>query len=254
MQLSFLLKFTFALPRLHVTLSAAGLALLISAQAEHSSSETEVRPENFVVIDQHIPGIKVQLRYGTASNFTGNVVTGYEEGKCWITKEAANALSKVQKEVQQMNLSLLVFDAFRPQRAVDSFVEWAKESGTSKQQKDQYFPNLKKSELFPKGYIADKSGHTRGSTIDLTLCEVNERGELSPLDMGTPFDFLRERSRNRVQRNPCPAKSQSPAVENVDGEARIQELSGRMVALHFEKRAVSRCLLRFPHIRQSYAK
>lgn len=190
MQLSFLLKFTFALPRLHVTLTAAGLALLISAQAEHSSSETEVRPENFVVIDQHIPGIKVQLRYGTTSNFTGNVVTGYKEGKCWITKEAANALSKVQKEVQQMNLSLLVFDAFRPQRAVDSFVEWAKESGTSKQQKDQYFPNLKKSELFPKGYIADKSGHTRGSTIDLTLCEVNERGELSPLDMGTPFDFF----------------------------------------------------------------
>ena len=137
MHLSFLLKFTFALPRLPVTLATAGLALLVSAKAEHSNSETEVRPENFVVIDQDIPGIKIQLRYGTASNFTGNVVSGYEDGKCWITKEAATALGKVQKDVQQMNLSLLVFDAFRPQRAVDSFVEWAKKSGTSKEEKDK---------------------------------------------------------------------------------------------------------------------
>ncbi len=152
--------------------------------------ESEVRPENFVIIDEFIPGIKIQLRYSTAVNFTGKVVSGYEGGRCWITREAAVALSKVQEELEAMNLSLLVFDAFRPQKAVDSFVEWANEPITSHLEKSRYFPYLKKSELFPKGYIAEKSGHSRGSTVDLTICEINPTGEANLLDMGTPFDFF----------------------------------------------------------------
>lgn len=178
--------------RLQLALVVIGTAILALTQAENTASNKKASPGNFVVIDQYIPGIKVELRYGTKSNFTGDVVTGYHNGKCWITKEAADALKKVQKEVKQMGLSLLVFDAFRPQRAVDSFVEWAKEPVLSQHEKDEYFPNLKKSELFPQGYIADKSGHTRGSTIDLTLCEPRENGEPLQLDMGTPFDFFGE--------------------------------------------------------------
>ena len=192
MHLMFLQKFSFVSQRLQRALWATSISILALAQAENTKANKEARPESFVIIDQHIPGIKVQLRYSTESNFTGDVVTGYKNGRCWLTKEAADALSQVQKEVAQMGLSLLVFDAFRPQKAVDSFVEWAKEPETSKNEKDQYFPNLDKSELFPKGYIADKSGHTRGSTIDLTLCELNENGDPLPLDMGTPFDFFGE--------------------------------------------------------------
>jgi D-alanyl-D-alanine dipeptidase len=203
MRLTFLQKISPVSQRLQITLLTVGITISAPAQAENPQPKKKVRPQNFVVVDRYIPGIKVLLTYSTTSNFTGKVVTGYNNGECWITKEAADALSQVQKEAAQMGLALLVFDAFRPQRAVDSFVEWAKESDTSKHEKEHYFPNLDKSELFPKGYIADKSGHTRGSTIDLTLCELNEHGEPLPLDMGTPFDFFGEEAGTKFKGIPA---------------------------------------------------
>ncbi|MDC0325644.1 M15 family metallopeptidase [bacterium] len=169
-----------------------GLLLWTLGHADSSKSVIDSPPESFVVIDQHIPGIKIQLSYSSDSNFTGKIVSGYENGKCWITREAAEAIGKVQKELQSMGLSLLIFDAFRPQKAVDSFVDWAKDSTTSRNEKLQYFPNIEKSELFTKGYIADKSGHTRGSTVDLTICAIDQTGKPVSLDMGTPFDFFGE--------------------------------------------------------------
>ena len=178
------------LQKAQLVLTMTGLLLWTLGHADSSKSNINSRPERFVVIDQHIPEIKIQLKYSTKSNFTGQVVSGYENGKCWITLKAAEALDQVQKELQSMGLSLLVFDAFRPQQAVDSFVEWAKNSNSSSNEKLQYFPNIEKSELFPKGYIADKSGHTRGSTVDLTICAIDQTGEPVPLDMGTPFDFF----------------------------------------------------------------
>ena len=188
----FLRQYIQPLQTVRLTLTMMGLLHWTLGHADSSKSIIDSRPENFVVIDRYIPGIKVQLRYSTVSNFTSEVVSGYENGKCWITRKAAEALGKAQKELQSMGLSLLVFDAFRPQQAVDSFIEWAKEPKTLRNEKLQYFPNIEKSELFPKGYIADKSGHTRGSTVDLTICAIDQKGNPVSLDMGTPFDFFGE--------------------------------------------------------------
>ncbi|XOV69998.1 MAG: M15 family metallopeptidase [Verrucomicrobiota bacterium] len=168
------------------------LMCLTAVATDRSNIDPDTRPDDFVVLTEHIPGIQLQLKYATSDNFTGNVVTGYRGGQCLITKDAAEALKKVQSELSSMGLSLLVFDAYRPQHAVECFVEWAKTPNTDDAIRRRFFPKLRKSELFPKGYIADRSGHSRGSTIDLTICSIRKNGKVKPLNMGTPFDFFGE--------------------------------------------------------------
>lgn len=149
-------------------------------------------PEGFVEIRDAVPGIQVELRYLTADNFVGEPIDGYEAERCYITAEAARALARVQHELSHVGLSLKVFDAYRPQRAVDHFVRWAGDLGDTAM-KSRYYPEVEKAHLFRDGYIAARSGHSRGSTVDLTIVSMDS-GEPEPLDMGTPWDYFGPRS------------------------------------------------------------
>lgn len=136
-----------------------------------------------------IPDIQVELRYFTSENFLGRRVDGYRAPNCILTQKASEALQKVQEELKRFGMGLKIYDAYRPQRAVDDFVRWGKDLDDIRM-KDQYYPNVHKKDLFKEGYIAEKSSHSKGSTVDLTIvCMDNELG-LSELDMGTPFDLF----------------------------------------------------------------
>ena len=143
-------------------------------------------PEQFVVVNDEIPSLVFDIRYYSDDNFLGTKVRGYESAKCILTRAASEALKKVQNEVSAAGYTLKIFDCYRPQQAVDHFVEWVHDAEDQKM-KAQYYPNEDKSTLIEKGYIADKSGHSRGSTLDLTLVE---RSSSAVLDMGTPFDYF----------------------------------------------------------------
>lgn len=149
-------------------------------------------PEGFVEIRDAVPGIQVELRYLTGDNFVGEPIDGYEAERCYITEEAARALARVQHEFSHVGLSLKVFDAYRPQRAVDHFVRWAGDLDDTVM-KSRYYPDVEKAHLFRDGYIAARSGHSRGSTVDLTIVSMDS-GQPEPLDMGTPWDFFGPRS------------------------------------------------------------
>ena len=143
-------------------------------------------PESFFVVNDEIPALVFDIRYYSDDNFLGTKVRGYESAKCILTRSASEALKKVQREMSAAGYALKIFDCYRPQEAVDHFVEWVRDTDDQKM-KAQYYPNEDKSQLIEKGYIADQSGHSRGSTLDLTLVENSSSTEL---DMGTPFDYF----------------------------------------------------------------
>lgn len=151
-------------------------------------------PEGFVFLKEQIPDLEVSLRYATTDNFTGRVVNGYHpQQKVIGTAALAQALKKAQSKLKAKGLGLKIFDAYRPQRAVDAFFEWSQRPEDTLT-KANYYPHLPKDRLFEMGYIAMKSGHSRGSTVDLTLVYLdgNKKGEA--LDMGGNWDYFGVRS------------------------------------------------------------
>ena len=149
-------------------------------------SDDDLIPEQFIVVNDEIPSLVFDIRYYSDDNFLGTKVRGYESAKCILTKAASEALKKVQEEISEKGYKLKIFDCYRPQQAVDHFVEWVNDADDQKM-KAEYYPDEDKTLLIEKGYIADKSGHSRGSTLDLTLVEHDSATEL---DMGTPFDYF----------------------------------------------------------------
>ena len=143
------------------------------------------RPDGFVSVSEVIPDVLLDVRYYSTYNFVGERVNGYEAPVVLLTKEAAAALSLVNADMRRKGLRLVLYDGYRPQRAVDHFVRWAKDPDDIKT-KDEFYPELDKSELFPKGYIAVYSGHSRGLTVDLTLTD----SEGKEIDMGGEFDWF----------------------------------------------------------------
>jgi len=143
-------------------------------------------PTGFVYVTDYIPNIEVDLRYLGTDNFVGKPINGYKDNKAILTKRATEALLKVENEINKKNLGLKIFDAYRPQRAVNHFQSWAKVVNDTIT-KRKYYPTIDKRNLFKDGYIASKSGHSRGSTVDLTIIDLSTKKEL---DMGTIFDFL----------------------------------------------------------------
>ena len=143
----------------------------------------------FVDLAEMIPGLRTDIRYAASNNLTGHPLAGYLAAKAIATREAATALSAAFQEARLLGYGMLVYDAYRPQKAVGDFVRWSREpeNGLTKA---AFYPELDKADLFSMGYIARQSGHSRGSTVDLTL--TDEAG--MPLDMGTCFDFMSERS------------------------------------------------------------
>jgi len=146
----------------------------------------QIVPSGFVDLKETVPSVAVELRYYGENNFMGQRIDGYEAPICYVSILAAQALKVVQGELSSFGLGLKLFDGYRPQRAVNHFVRWAKDLNDTTM-KQSYYPNVQKSELFEKGYIAARSGHSRGSTVDLTLIDLATGEEL---DMGTGFDFF----------------------------------------------------------------
>ncbi|MCI5072155.1 M15 family metallopeptidase [bacterium] len=144
--------------------------------------------EHFVALDTLDTDIQCELRYHSTDNFTGEKVPGYEASRCFLSKAAAQALLKVEKDLKKQGLGLKIFDAYRPQTAVNHFIAWSKQDDKN-DMKQRFYPKLEKKDLF-NGYLSCKSGHSRGSSVDLTL--INSQGQ--ELDMGTEFDYLDEQS------------------------------------------------------------
>ena len=161
------------------------LALLVFG-CNQQSGERKDGKQHFVYIQESIPDIVLDVRYFSADNFMGVRVDGYRQAEILLSSEAAAALLEVQKKLNQQGLGLKVFDAYRPQKAVDHFVRWA-ENPLDTLTKEKYYPDVSKDRLFELGYIARKSGHTRGSTLDLTVVNIETGKEL---DMGSPWDFF----------------------------------------------------------------
>lgn len=147
-------------------------------------------PKGFVYLDEVIPDIELDVRYAGDNNFLGTPVTGYNREKVILSTPAAHALLKVQQELKSLGYCLKVFDGYRPQRAVNHFISWAKVvEDTLKKQ--QFYPDVHKKDLFNRGYISTRSGHSRGSTVDLTIVDYKTGTEI---DMGGPYDFFGELS------------------------------------------------------------
>jgi D-alanyl-D-alanine dipeptidase len=137
-----------------------------------------------------VPNLVVDMRYLGRNNFIGGPIDGYERPICYLTREAATALAEVARDLEQKGLAIKAFDCYRPVRAVAHFVRWARDL-RDEAKKAEYYPQVDKRNLFRDGYIAARSGHSRGSTLDITL--VRRIGG-EDLDMGTPFDFFGSRS------------------------------------------------------------
>jgi len=143
-------------------------------------------PDGFVYVDEAVPRLFADLKYCTADNFLGEPVDGYRAPRVIATAAAARALYRVQQEVMLFGLGLHVFDAYRPQGAVEHFIRWAQDDSDTST-REAFYPGRRKQQLFDEGYISRKSSHTRGSTFDLTIASLDDD---SPLDMGTAFDFF----------------------------------------------------------------
>lgn len=145
---------------------------------------------DFVLVSEVIPEAILEIRYYTDYNFVGERIDGYEEPLAFLTKEAATALKKVSDELMAQGYRLKIYDAYRPQMAVDHFVRWAKDLEDTKM-KEYFYPELEKDVIFPLGYILEHSGHTRGSTVDLTIVDKDTKEDI---DMGGTFDYFGELS------------------------------------------------------------
>ena len=147
------------------------------------------RPAAFVDVATVVPSLILDMRYAGSHNFVGRPIDAYEAPRCVLTKAAADALAEVARDLAPRGLVLKVFDCYRPTRAVANFVRWARDLGDTAGKKE-FYPDVDKRALFQAGYISSRSGHSRGSTVDLTLAQADGH----ELDMGTPFDFFSPRS------------------------------------------------------------
>ena len=177
--------------KLNVVIKAIVILLLVSFTTQsESSKDTPPLHEDFVYLKELMPNLRSDLRYFGTNNFVGQQIDGYNAPKCILSREAAEALQKVQAELERIGFGLLIYDAYRPQQAVDFFIGWA-EDDSDTLMKEEFYPNIDKKDLFKKGYISKKSGHTRGSTVDLTIVSLKTR---HILNMGSPYDLFDEKS------------------------------------------------------------
>ncbi|MFH9554269.1 M15 family metallopeptidase [Streptomyces sp. NPDC017435] len=183
--------------------------LTVTAASATARARTDPRaPADFVALGTVDPTILQEMRYFTPHNFVGERVDGYRQPLCILTRPAAEALHKAQTNLLRQGYTLKVYDCYRPQRAVNHFVRWA-EDLNDQDMKGEFYPNVDKTRLFEDGYIAEKSGHSRGSTMDLTIVKLpatrtrpylpgeplvpchapqQQRFPDNSVDMGTGFD------------------------------------------------------------------
>jgi zinc D-Ala-D-Ala dipeptidase len=169
------------------TRTALALPLLLP-MAPPARAQAPV-PAGFVDAATVVDGLVVDMRYFGDHNFVGEKIDGYERPRCLLSTQAANALAAVARDLDVRGLGLKAFDCYRPQRAVAHFVRWAQKIDDVKR-KGEFYPDVDKRNLFKEGYIAERSGHSRGSTLDLTLVRRAPTKGAAELDMGSPFDFF----------------------------------------------------------------
>lgn len=183
------------------------LGCFIKFPSCHALSQ-EARSKGFVYLGEVDPTIIVSLRYCSDENFVGSKVNGYKKPVVILTNQAAQALKNVQSEVKKDGYSLVIYDAYRPQEAVNHFMEWS-EDINDQSKKEAYYPRVDKDKVFNLGYVARKSGHSRGSTVDLTIikdgqevCDIKTKDRKlldgytikflddGTIDMGSSFDLF----------------------------------------------------------------
>ena len=170
-------------------LALLAVCLVGAGAAAPAAADRQALPDGFVSLDEAIPDLVIDLRYATEHNFVGQRVDGYRHLPAILSAPAAAALANVQAALRPFGLGLKVFDAYRPQRAVDHFVRWGKDLDDQRTKPD-YYPDVEKDNLFKEGYIASRSSHSRGSTVDVTLVYRDGEGVVRELDMGSRFDFF----------------------------------------------------------------
>ena len=178
--------------------SITSLLLLFFALFSCSSGEKEIAqeqqeegmPSDFTLITDVVPDAILEIRYYSTYNFVGERIDGYMAPVAIMTVKAANALKEVSDELAEKGYRLKIYDAYRPQRAVNHFIRWA-ENVEDVRMKPYFYPDVPKSELFERQYIMARSGHSRGSTVDLTLLDMKTGKDL---DMGGVFDWFGELS------------------------------------------------------------
>ena len=151
---------------------------------------------DFVNISDVVPDVILEIRYYSTFNFIGDRIDGYEQPVALLTKEAAVALKKASDEFIREGYRLKIYDAYRPQRAVDHFVRWAEDISDIRM-KEIFYPDVSKKDLFSLGFIAKHSGHSRGSTVDLALFDMSKGRET---DMGGYFDYFGEISHSDYEK------------------------------------------------------
>lgn len=147
-------------------------------------------PNGFIYVKDSIPDLDVELRYFTSNNFVGKPIDGYHSNRLILTEQTTHALKSVQAELEDNNLCLKVYDGYRPQKAVNHFIRWAHNLNDTIN-KHIFYPDVDKKNLFIEEYIASRSGHTKGSTLDLTIIDGNTG---KPIDMGSDYDFFGQES------------------------------------------------------------
>jgi D-alanyl-D-alanine dipeptidase len=157
-----------------------------NVEAEVSTVNPTEDTSQFVTLTDVVPDAILEIRYFGTYNFVGDRIDGYLEPTALLTKQAADSLRAVSDDVIKLGYRLKIYDAYRPQMAVDHFVRWAADFDDTRM-KTYFYPNLEKNVLFPQEYICEKSGHTRGSTLDLTLFDMTTEKDL---DMGGTFDWF----------------------------------------------------------------
>ena len=193
----------------------------------------------FVNITDVVPDAILEIRYYSTYNFVGERIDGYMEPTALMTREAADSLQAVSKDVMAQGYRLKIYDAYRPQMGVDHFVRWSKDIPDTLM-KTYFYPELDKSVLFPQNYIMEKSGHTRGSTVDLTLFDMATEKEL---DMGGTFDWFGEENHPDFCGNPETGEytgdnSMSPVGRSITAEQFANRMLLRQAMLRHGFKAI----------------
>jgi D-alanyl-D-alanine dipeptidase len=219
------------------------MVITVSAVAENMILEKN-RPTDFINVQQVIPQLQTDIRYDSDHNFVGRKIKGYEDPVCLLSRQAANALKTVETQLLVKGLTLKAYDCYRPQTAVNDFAHWATEINNVTM-RDEFYPTINKANLFKQGYIAYQSGHSRGSTIDLTIVPLNshipvydpqaklvactapqqQRFPDNSLDFGTGYDCFSPMAHPSYQNLSAKAKANRMLLQSLMKQVGFQPLS-----------------------------
>ena len=196
--------------------------LVVSCNDKDTVTAPEMNSTDFVNITDVVPDAILEIRYFGTYNFVGTRIDGYEQPTALLTRQAADSLKAVSDDLKTQGYRLKIYDAYRPQKGVDHFVRWGKDLADTLM-KPYFYPNESKDSLFIKDYIATRSGHSRGSTLDLTIFDMRTEKEV---DMGGTFDWFGRESH--------PDYCGNPETGEYTGE------NGMLTAQQFENRMILR--------------